>query len=310
MTDRRQFDFLPNTVTSILTSPGVLYIYHAGTSGYSNAAKGYIYQLSKEKVPVTICPIGIDDSTIAETSSFDLFIYKHKTEVRYNTIVVHSTPDMWDTLLTLSKKQLTGKTIIGRTVWEFDKLPLNWVDAINNSIVSTVSVPTQWNKLAFEQSGVTKPIIVEPHVNVTFPYTKISLDELISKHGEVLFNNEVDCKLNTKDLYKFFTIGQYIPRKGISETIESYCKAFSRHDNTLLIVKTFGKNYSPCEVDKCRLKIKEIIDANTTERGHAPIVFIKNPFTYDEIQSLHDDCDCYVQLTRSEGFGQIGRAHV
>ena len=36
---------------------------------------------------------------------------------------------------------------------------------------------------------------------------------------------------------------------------------------------------------------------------HSPIIFIKENLTYDEMQSLHDISDCYVQLTKTEGFG-------
>ena len=51
--------------------------------------------------------------------------------------------------------------IIGRTVWEFEKLLPEWVNCINNSQVDFVSVPTEWNKDSFIKSGVKKPIIVE-----------------------------------------------------------------------------------------------------------------------------------------------------
>ena len=42
-----------------------------------------------------------------------------------------------------------SKLVIGRTVWEFEKLLPAWVDAINTSIVDIVSVPTEWNKQCF-----------------------------------------------------------------------------------------------------------------------------------------------------------------
>lgn len=42
---------------------------------------------------------------------------------------------------------------------------------------------------------------------------------------------------------------------------------------------------------------------NVGNPKHPPIVFIKENLTYDEMQSLHDVSDCYVQLTKTEGFG-------
>ena len=231
-----------------------------------------------------------------DSSLFENSINVHRKVTNYNTVIVHSTPNMWNTLL--QDVNLSNKTIIGRTVWEFEKLMPSWVDAINHSKVNTVSVPTEWNKTTFERSGVTKPIIVEPHINVMFPYTKVDLKKLIEDKGEVLYNGDFS-QFDLQSAYKFYTIGQFISRKGIAETIEAFCLSFTRNSNAILFVKAFGRDYSEEEKNECKKKIKEIIASKNTP----PIVFLKDIFNYDEIQSLHEQCDCYVQLTRSEGFG-------
>lgn len=298
--DKSNFNILPDMITSLSPKLGVLYICQSGTSGYANAAKGYIYSLIKEGIKLTVRSIEMDDTHESETSNFDEIISQRRQLIPYNTVIVHTTPDMWNQLL--NNMDLVNKRVIGRTVWEFDKLIPKWVDAINNSVVHTVSVPTEWNKTVFENSGVIKPIVVEPHINVTFPYTTVELKKLIADTGEIFFDGD-KSELNPDNYYKFYTIGQFIPRKGVAETIEAFCKSFIGTDNVILIVKTFGTNYSGEQVKECRKKIQTIIDQNKSYAGHAPIIFLKSSFSYDEMESLHEQCDCYVQLTHTEGFG-------
>jgi glycosyltransferase involved in cell wall biosynthesis len=302
--DTYRFNFLSDYVSSLTPKNGVYYITQSGTSGYANAAKGYIYDLIKNKVPIKVKTFDFDDSKVVETSDFDRYLQSHyKNDLtKYKTIIVHATPDVWDSLLMNSVRGIGNSKIIGRTVWEFEKLPPDWVSAINKSQVHIVSVPTNWNKVVFEQCGVTKPVIVEPHVFVDFPYSKIDFDKIVECNGEIICGQDLSVS-DLKDYYKFYTIGQFIPRKGISETIEAFCKTFTKYDKVVLFVKTFGYNHSIEEIKKCKELIQDIISSSTQSCGHAPIVFLYNRMTYDDIQSLHDYCDCYVQLTRTEGFG-------
>lgn len=301
--DKSVFNILPTYVGSLRDKSKILYITQSGTSGYANAAKGYIYDLIQKKFSVKIQTVDLDDSRNVEKTEFDEYITSHNQSVGhfYDTVIVHTTPNIWESLL--SKEKIgTNRYVIGRTVWEFDQLPVELVNCINQSRVNIVSVPTQWNKDTFEKSGVIKPIVVEPHIHVTFPYKNKDLRQIISSFGEVFFDGDINS-IDFKQSYKFYTIGQFITRKGIEETIESFCKTFIRTDNVILIVKTFGKNYSNEQIEICRNKIQTIIKNHRSDAGHAPIVYLKDQLSYDVIQSLHDQCDCYIQLTRTEGFG-------
>lgn len=293
------FNILPDYVNSLNLKHGVYYVTQSGTSGYANAAKGYIYDLIQRNIPVKIHTVDLDFTKITETSSFDRFITSHtKNVLSYDTVIVHATPNIWDVLLQNAKVNSTKRKIIGRTVWEFEKVPIDWVTCINKSRVDIVSVPTEWNKTVFEKNGIIKPIIVEPHIFIDYPHNHVELTSIIDHSGEIFSKHDITSE-QLQDHYKFYTIGQFIPRKGIVETIESFCKTFTSHDKTVLIVKTFGKDYSSDEVDKCKSAILSIL----SNYDHAPVVFVKNQLTYDEVRSLHHQCDCYIQLTRSEGFG-------
>ena len=152
----------------------VHYISQTGTSGYANAAKGYVYDLIKRGINVKWTTFLCDQSLIAETSEFDGFINKYRNndipENEIDTVIIHSTPDIWQKIIEDLKIECANKRVIGRTVWEFNKLIPEWVEDINLSQVTEVNVPTVWNKEVFEESGVTKSISVDPHVYVDYPY--------------------------------------------------------------------------------------------------------------------------------------------
>jgi glycosyltransferase involved in cell wall biosynthesis len=296
--NKDQFDILPKIVAKM--TDGILYITQTGTSGYANAAKGYIYEILQKKISLTVSKVKFDTSTVVNTSKIDEMIDENMVQKPYNTVIVHTTPDVWDYIINTHNIPIS-KTIIGRTVWEFDKLIPTWVDAINNSRVDIVSVPSQWNKDAFINSGVTKPIFVEPHVYIDLPFDSITLESLIET-GEIIYDGDFN-QFDLNQAYKFYTIGQFIPRKGISETIELFCSSFTKNDKVILFLKTFGKDYSTNSVTECRNKIEQLIRTHSGPNGHAPIVFLKSELTDIQIKSLHQHCNCYVQLTRAEGFG-------
>ena len=276
----------------------ILYICQNGTSGYANAAKGYIYDYISKKIPVKTQYFNCSDE-VNENDRFHQYLNSYTSiDIKYNTIIVHSTPDIWTTVIKNAPNiNLDDKIVIGRTVWEFEKLLPAWVNSINASIVDIVSVPTEWNKQCFINSGVTKPIIVEPHVYVDYPYKKVGLTTL-SKKSIIISKDRNLSDLNLEEYYKFYCIGQFIERKGIIETIDAFCNTFTSKDKVVLFVKTFRLNYSKEEQNKCLLEIVKITD----KYDHAPIIYIKDSLNYDEVKSLHDIGDCYFHLTKTEGF--------
>ena len=287
--------------TSLYKDKSILYICQNGTSGYANAAKGYIYDYIGKKIPVKTQYFNCSDEVNENDRLHEYLDSYTSIDIDYDTIIVHSTPDIWTVVIKNTPNiNLEGKLVIGRTVWEFEKLLPAWVDAINTSIVDIVSVPTEWNKQCFIKSGVKKLIIVEPHVYIDYPHKNCGITNLFNKSLLICKSEPsvVMTKINLKEFYKFYCIGQMIERKGILETVESFCRSFVSTDKVILMLKTFKLNYSESEKVKCITEITQI----TNKYNHAPILFIKENLNYDEIRSLHDIGDCYVHLTKTEGF--------
>jgi hypothetical protein len=68
-----------------------------------------------------------------------LLILNTSKDIDYNTIIVHSTPDIWTTVIKNAPNiNLENKIIIGRTVWEFEKLlPARALENTVSSLMST-----------------------------------------------------------------------------------------------------------------------------------------------------------------------------
>lgn len=300
MNNSSKFDLLPIHVDNI-TNRKVVYIGPDGSSGYACAAKGYIYDLIRTNIPVKFISYTTpNQQNDVDNTSFSLLINKKKNTLldNPNEIIVHSIPEGWDILIKNSQINYSPDTkLVGRTVWEFDKLPRQWVDIINNSIVNVVSVPTEWNKNTFISSGVVKPIVVEPHVYIDYPHTPLVLQHILSKC--VLVNDQLK-ETNFNKHYKFYNISQLIDRKGIDLLIESFCEAFDSNDNVSLFLKLYRSNHTISEQIETAKYIKLIADKY---KSAPPIFLIKDCLTYDEIKTLHSLCDCYVSLTKTEGFG-------
>lgn len=291
-----KFELLPEYVTSITSKKKVVYIGSGGTSGYAYAAYSYLYDLIKQNILVKYIPY---HSEFNDDTEFCILINKLKTTrfVNPDEIIVHSTPDQWNSLLNLYSNCSDCK-IIGRTVWEFEKVHPDWIDNINNSAVTHVSVPTEWNKSIFLKEGVTKPIIVEPHVAIDFPTKTYNIEHLLKK-SVVLVTSDIK-KIEPTDCYKFYCIEQLTDRKNLIATIHAYCKAFTPTDKVVLFLKTFTSNYSIQEQAQCEKYLNELL---THYPNHAPIVYIKEQLNHDEMYSMHYHFDCYISLTRTEGFG-------
>lgn len=263
----------------------ILYIAPAGTSGYAEAAKNYILALSKYH-NIQWQPMYYDDSLGNPTLKDVLAEQYIRPLPNPDTLIIHNTADKWQELKNKYNTPSIKKRICV-TVWETDRLHPDWVVACNQSWLDEIWVPVKWNKEVFEQSGVTPPIKIVPHIFYE-PQHKFPPSD---KHliPTSLFGNTL-----------FYTIGQWNVRKGISETIHAFCQAFTKKDKVALIVKTHWAKYTAEHKQQCATMLQEILQ----QYPNAPQVhLITNHFSRTEMLQLHKSCHIYVSLCKSEGWG-------
>ena len=269
--------------------PSILYISPAGTSGYAEAAKNYIIALS-QYFKIQWQPLYYDDSLSNPTLKELLIQQFIQTISNPDVLIIHNTADRWEELKNKYDKPSIKKRI-GITVWETDKLHPDWVKHCNQDWLDEIWVPVKWNKEVFELSGVLKPIKVVPHIFYEPDFTP---NGSLSQPVNYLIPNQL------QNYFRFYTIGQWNERKGITETIHAFCKAFTTNDKVCLVVKTFWAKYSSEQQKICQQKLNHILQ----QYSNPPIIhLITSHLSRNDILLLHQSCHTYVSLCKSEGWG-------
>ena len=268
-----QYYFDKNYIT------GVKYVGQSGTSGYAIAAKGYIFDMFQQDIPISWSPI--EHGTGSETLDNCVYSLAIKSlidiKINNNVMIIHEPPLDWERLYK-KHRDFYIKKVIGFTVWETEDLPESWVDAMNARFIDEIWCTTEYNKEVFKKSGVEKNIRVVPHVWM----------------GKILPSVE-----KSKN-YVFYNISEFIERKGIYDLIESFCEEFTRDDKVELILKTHYQKYLSENIKFINKSYEKIID----KYDNIPsIKLILNHLTEKEILELHAYGDCYYAPCRSEGFG-------
>jgi glycosyltransferase involved in cell wall biosynthesis len=180
--------------------------------------------------------------------------------------------------------------LVGHTVWETDRLPHHWPDLINE--IDHLIVPTEWNRRAFADSGVTIPVSVVPHV--------------VADREPQAVAPPLDLP---GDTVVFSTIGRWDERKAPWLAIEAFLRAFTGRDPVVLVVKT-GQLVehpvsgpwtpgSPLTLSPALEVAKRLAGRNDPPHLHVAV----GDWSPAEVAGLHRRSDCYVSLTHGEGWG-------
>jgi glycosyltransferase involved in cell wall biosynthesis len=286
---------VPAVLTVIPKIPlkGVYYIGQYGTSGYASAAKGYLYHYFINGISITWEPLYFDNSTLSDNDLYDVVVKSliNKPISQHDMVIMHSTPDLWPKFWLDKPKIFQGKIVNGYCTWETSRLPKDWVKYMNER-VHEVWCPSTYNKESFEASGVVNPVRVVPHIWLPYPLPDPKDVRMVDmRNGD---------KIEKDNRFTFYTIGEMNARKSISETIQCFCEAFKPSDPVRLILKVHYRSYSLENKKKCEdmlsTELKKYYD-------HPPIVCLLENASSKEILGIHAIGDCYLGLTKSEGFG-------
>ena len=291
-----------------MSSKEVIYFGANGSSGYANAAKGYMYSLLQQGIEVYFVPVNgpatKDDTeftTYFNKNLRKLPIFNRSKKLENADVVIHIAPDSWKQILENYSDLFGNRKIIGRTVWDFDLLPESWIKTINDSIVNFVSVPSQWNKETFVKSGVKKEIIVEPHTVPDIPYKSINLIDTLN-NAKIFSPVAINYHRFEKRI-KFLNVTTLAGRKNTEFLIDNYLNTFEFDDETLLMLKVIDNKTALKSFDK---RVQEIIIHKIKHKSqnfaYAPIALITDVLTFDQMQSLYDVCDVYTNVSKGEGF--------
>jgi glycosyltransferase involved in cell wall biosynthesis len=207
--------------------------------------------------------------------------------IDYDIVIVHLIPEYFEPWM----KREAGKTVIGLTVTETTKLLPRWPDVFNR--LDGLIVPCQWNRDVFQAGGVTRPIAVVPHVGHKPPgVSPLSIPGV--EPGD----------------FVFYTIAAWRERNAPHLTLQSYLSAFTGEENVVLVIKTGHVNEKRWNRGCWWYRVMRHIhtskrDSRTIRKrsgSSARVVMITDSLSAADIDKLHSRGDCYVSMTRAEGW--------
>jgi hypothetical protein len=286
---------------SFISGKNILYISQNSYTGYSYAARNYIYQLLQSDYNVQWSDKFTTSNFYKPVNEEEQLVFSClNNKIDYDSVIIHHTPESWKPIFDQTPR---GKKVYGLTTWETTRLHPVWVDFINNS-VDEVIVPSKFNIDTFKYSGVSKPLNLWYHDVFSFQKSSINVINLFNKfvlfNGKDFSHNAILIKNITEQNTVYYNISQFVNRKNIQQVINSFCKKFTYDDKVCLFVKTYIETFSQKEINALKYKIVEL----TRKFTNLPkIIFCFENLNNEEINTIHEIGDVYFTLNRGEGFG-------
>ena len=198
---------------------------------------------------------------------------------RYRTNIFHVNADaMAGALTSVGPAIARNRYNIGYWAWELSRVPEDWRSSID--FVDEIWAPSRFIQQAF-QDATDKPVVYMPLC------VDLSFD---SWHRRSHFGLPEDKFLF---LY-YFDSYSYFERKNPLAALRAFKKAFSRRDDVGLVIKT----------QNARETSPEWLELQAMAEGDPRIHVLNRVMSKGEVFSLQAECDCFVSLHRSEGFGR------
>ncbi|MHB8172749.1 MAG: glycosyltransferase [Thermincolia bacterium] len=255
------------------------FIYDA--SGYADEARNMVLHLDEEKYQIKISPVGNQQDVLgvldAETRSrLDKLV---QGENQPNPVTVQWIPGY-------GFNRDSGAVVnIGRTMFETDRIPPDWVTACNN--MDEIWVPTHFNRETFAGAGVNQDkIFVIPGGIDAGKYAAVTPMDLPDRKG-----------------FNFLAVFEWIYRKGWDLLLKAYLTEFSKKDDVALVLKVNVPHFSTNE--KVQGQLVEYIHNLGFDLENIPeVVLINEYMTSNQMAALYAACDTFVLPTRGEGWGR------
>ena len=269
---------------------GVRWISWVPGDGYGDAALRYVRALDALDVPVTWTPLSFPPELAPATDyRGEMQHLAHRT-IEHDVVVAHLPLDRGIAFTRDDGKRRT----LAYTTWEIDRVPPGW--AAYAEEFDAVLVPSRFNLGALVAAGCRVDAHVVPHC---VPAAK--------GRGSAPYEG-------LGDRFVFYTVGTWSTRKAVGETVAAFLDAFDAHDDVALVVKTSDFNQQAIAQARRGLTVSgpspleltplPAFTALFSGRRNVPEVgLIAEHVRADQIQALHAHGDCFVSLTRSEGFG-------
>lgn len=261
----------------------MLYMTHIDenlSKGYTQCALNYIKALQTQSVNFELFTLmnGVQWAN-APWWIQDSADYFAKTQSDRKCILVHLMPSDLCEAPFIALERKADECAIGLTTFETTHLPA-WIAETLNSKLDGLIVPSEFNKTALLNSGVTIPIHVVYHAL-----------------GDWWWKDKPFSEDKDEDVFVYGYVGAWNNRKNPEAVLRAYLQAFPESTGKhALLIKTHGPN----AVDSL---VKHTIKSVVGEDSREDIWFYNEDWDEDQMLWLFKHIDCYVSAHKGEGFG-------
>eukprot|EP01127_Copromyxa_protea_P018851 TRINITY_DN6015_c0_g1_i3.p1 TRINITY_DN6015_c0_g1~~TRINITY_DN6015_c0_g1_i3.p1 ORF type:complete len:748 (-),score=127.96 TRINITY_DN6015_c0_g1_i3:46-2289(-) len=203
-------------------------------------------------------------------------------------LVLHRDPGRYNWFLNsyFNKKDYF---IIGRSMYETDGIPSDWVAPCNSDDIDEIWVPTEFNRETFSESGVNaSKLFIVPELTDVLHFKAETHEPLLSR---------------TVSGYTFLSIQKWEERKAWKSLLRAYFDEFkgeysSRINLIILARMTVESEYI------YDLFVDGYLNETSTSRDDLPrITFIKDFVPYNLLPALYNSADAFLLPSHGEGWG-------
>lgn len=287
---------------------GIRFYSYMDSTGYGQAALGYVSALLSANIPVQWVPLIYNGASyaraqpgsiqpqleaIAEDESLRMLpeiIAATSAPVGADTALVHAQPEAWAFAFE------PGLRNIGITTWETDRLPPHWIPILNQA--NAIWVPSRHNAAIFRAPGIHPPVHAVPHI------LRSRRNRFEPAEVEA-FRASLGIPANH---FVFYSINRWDPRKNLPQLMRTFAQAFTADQPVSLIIKTnpFGYGVAPhYQWENIEPQIAPVTAAIESELGRPlpSICVLPYELSGRGIDLIHALGDCYISLTHGEGWG-------
>ena len=273
---------------------GIRWLALAPDSGFGDASEAYLSGLRAAGIPVSWTPMGWFAGAwrqpFGPAADLDLTGRTHadiaNAVIGHDTVVV-AAPPIWDEHL---EWEAAGRRLVAFTTWETDRMPERWRAILSR--YDRVLVPSEFNRATLAAAGLAPSIHVVPHIARPAPHPA-------GPGGD-------------GGPFVFYTIATWTSRKAVLDTVAAFVTEFREDEDVVLVIHTSptdqvarGRAARDGRVgDAKREQSWFTLAAALAGRSDVPrIVLSTRQLDRAGIDSLHDRGDCFVSLSRAEGWG-------
>lgn len=267
-----------------VTCPGVSFrgvVY--GGSGYAQENLMIVMALARCGIPVRIEPM------IEQNDAENLLSQETRTALEFAKLQpIDLSRGVYFQSMPAQDFQtnLYARRLVGRTMFETDRIPDGWVEKCN--AMDEVWVPSSFNLETFRRAGVQehKLLKMEEGEDTSFFHPGNPPFRIPGARG-----------------FNFLSVFQWTQRKGPDILLKAFIREFKEDEDVTLILRTYGRSGPDSDLLPNLLYYIER-ELHVPLEKTPPILLVPGFISNQVLPRLYTSADCFVLPSRGEGWGR------